>query len=594
MVSLPPKRIARALATIVGCASLLVGCRSPRARPKVIDRDLGTLSAQPFSATELAEDVAFVRARLEGKEQLPPRRATTIPGSRVFVSLFLAGEPTVVSSGLGKSLGESLALAAAEAKKTALPIASARIQLDIVTRRARLDDVDGIGEPGRFGLIRRDGIGRFGFALPGELFTRHLLGDEGEPKVDVEDLMELVAERYGDSCAECSVARFETVSVVESRGSVQRLIGGMVPRPDPRKLDAEALRERVRLGADYLARMVDDAGKYVYIYDAIRDVDIMSDYSTIRHAGATDALLESYGELRDESYLVAAERALGWLDGRLRTIPAEGDAPERVYLADSDNAFGPVGGTGLSLIAFSAHAAVTRKDDHLARMQAMGRFLVNQLEQNGHFAPYFAPGVTIEKESEVLYYPGEAMLGLLRLHAVDPQPVWLEAAERAANYRLATPYEHAHDRHRDYWFALVLTELHALTHDRSYSDRALEIADGTMNEQDDDERDVAEHPGVYDMLPRANPTSVALEAECAIARMARSLGRDDSRLLDYARRAASFVAWMQFDGDNGWFLPNPGKALGGIHGNPWGGEVRIDDDQHAVMGFLTLLRAMGK
>ncbi|MEO7092244.1 MAG: hypothetical protein ABI175_03265, partial [Polyangiales bacterium] len=114
---------------------------------------------------------------------------------------------------------------------------------------------------------------------------------------------------------------------------------------------------------------------------------------------------------------------------------------------------------------------------------------------------------------------------------------------------------------------------------------------GTMIEQDDDERDVAEHPGVYDMLPRANPTSVALEAECAIASMARSLGRDDERLLAHARRAASLVAWMQFDDGNSWFLPVPEKARGGIHGNPWGGAIRIDDDQHAIMGFLRLLRS---
>jgi len=70
-------------------------------------------------------------------------------------------------------------------------------------------------------VIRRDGRGGFGFALPGELYTKHLLGEESDPHVDMEYLATLVAERYGTYCAECSAARFETISVVESRGTVQ-------------------------------------------------------------------------------------------------------------------------------------------------------------------------------------------------------------------------------------------------------------------------------------------------------------------------------------------------------------------------------------
>ncbi|MEO7095832.1 MAG: hypothetical protein ABI175_21410, partial [Polyangiales bacterium] len=511
--------IALVFALAVACA-LLSGCRHHRrSAVRIVDPDLGTLEGRRFSAAELTEDVAFVRDHLEGKDVSPPPRARAIPGSRVFVTLFAPGRPPVVTSGLGKNIGESLVAAAEAARTPDLSPAQLRIQLDVVTRRVKAKSHDDVGEPGRFGLLQRDAHGRFGFALPTELFTRDLLGDEGEPELDVEGLESLVTERFGGACSTCTLARFETVSVIESGGSVQRLIGGLLPRPDPAKLDQAALRERIRLGADYLARMVGDDGKYVYIYDAMRDVDIMDDYSTIRHAGATDALFETYAELRDDANLVAGERALAYLDRRLRQLPPEGEVPERLYLADSGNAFAPIGGTGLSLIAFSAHAAVTGERTYLPRMQAMGRFLVQQLEPSGHFQPYFAPGVPIEKVKEVLYFPGEAMLGLLRLHAIDPQPVWLEAAQRAARYRLATPYEHPRDRHRDYWFALVLTELHALTHDPIWSERAFEIVEGTMIEQDDDERDVAEHPGVYDMLPRANPTSVALEAECAIASM---------------------------------------------------------------------------
>jgi hypothetical protein len=551
-----------------------VSCRRHgETRTLVNDPELGWLGASSPKLAELTDDLAYVRAIARGQVADPPVHAVRARGRRVFVTFHRPHLPPLTTTGLGATLADALSQAAHLHPEglDAERMNETRIQIDLVSgarpfatpTHARLGAVGVWAAPA--------------FVLPSEPWLRRMLGEEDGPSLDGDAVDRLLARRD----ARGPRRSLFTTAVVESAAHDRALPldRGRLARPN---VDPALLRHRIALGAAYLARMTGDDGKLLYLYDLSTDRPVLlesgdDDYSVIRHAGATDALFSAYAELHDETFLAAGNRALAYLDRQLRTVD---DA--RAYLPDEDNAMGTIGGTGLSLIAFAAHASATKDLSRLPRMRALGEFLVQQIGDDGKFRAYGEGG------RDVLYYPGEAMLGLLRLHAVTREARWLEAAERVAAWRMRTPYADSRDWFRDFWFSLSLAELHHFTGKPIYAERAVAMAEAQMREQDEDEEDFARSNGAFGDTPRANPTSTMFEALATAARVT----KDPGRILDHARRAASFVCWQQIDEESAYRARAPERALGGVPGNPWGAEVRIDDAQHAIKAMLALSKAL--
>lgn len=598
-----------ALATLLAPLALLAllplaGCtRGGGGAPAEAGHDFGNLAAPTPDATPY---IAMARAIVEHRGRAAVAAPPPAPGRRVFLAAWAAspgaGGATVtpiVTSGNAATLADAVAAAADALAAKGTDASHARLELDVATAVDGMsldEDVEvplaSVGLEGVF-VLRDDG--KAGAVLPGEIAERGMFSAGSPAKLDHQKLRLAVADRAGigdPDLASMRVYRFQAVVRVESAGGGPPLAvtRGMVDHPA--EATPDALLAGVRSGADYLSRIMSDQGRYVYLYHPVDDRDDAS-YGWLRHAGATYALLEAYEEFGTPLYLQKAERALAYLEAHLVDDPAR----QGKYILDAnDEEQQKVGGAGLALLAFAKDAAVTGKRSELETMRALARSIIGQQYPDGHFRANanLADDSGKKRKREPVYYQGEATLGLLRLYAVDPQPSYLDAARRAADWVV-----HVRDvdvsqdnQEHDHWISYALDDLYRVVHDDAYVEHAYKIARAILSKQHRAGNSPApDWVGTF-YETQTTPGSTRLEAYDADVALSRFAGRPDGWLLDPAREVAASMLGQQFGADDDYWLRNPTKAAGGVRESFFVQDVRVDYVQHAMSAWLHLAREL--
>jgi hypothetical protein len=519
-----------------------------------------------------------------------------------------------VASATAPSLGDAVSRAAEAiaARIAGAPSAGGpgRLELDfpVALEAARVDDDLEVtaAKTGLEGFFVVADDGKSGFVLPGEVVERGMMRDG---RLDHAAIAALLAERAGVTASELGsmrAYRFRADAHVEGAlddrappfgatggatgAEALHLVRGKVePAPG---VTPEGLLAAVRNGADYLARVLDGAGRYVYLYHPTDDRDDPQ-YGWLRHAGTTYALLEAYEEFRSPVYLAKAELALRYLGAHLVSDPSS----EGKYVVDADDELQQrVGGAALALLAWSERATVTGQRDAIEPMRSLARFILKQQYADGHFRS----NADLEHDSgkklkrEAPYYPGEAVLALVRLYAIDPQPAYLEAARAGANYVIGVrdAYASEDNQEHDHWMSYADGELYRLTGDERYAQHAFKIARAIRQKQHRaDDAPAPDFAGTfYDGQVTAGSTRLeAFDADIALSRFAR---QPEEWLVEPAREIARATLGQQFDDRSTFWLPNPAKVRGGVPESPFVHDVRIDYVQHAMSAWLHLARLL--
>jgi hypothetical protein len=581
-----------AVAALTACSTCGHSGPPPEAR-----RDLGdTSAAAPDAAPYLAMARAIVEHRGRAAVASPPQA----PGRRVFLVLWPDGGSAapLVATATGATLADAVA-AAAESIAAKAQGGGGRLELDVASSVAGAtlgEDLEvplvAVGLEG-FLAIRDDG--KTGFVLPGEIVQRGMFQTGKRTTLDQDKITRLLAARaelVPSDLAPMRSYRFGVHAYVESPGHdrTYAVMRGMVEHPV--QVTPELLVSAVRRGADYLARVMNDEGRYLYEYHPVDDRDDTT-YGWLRHAGTTYALLEAYEELGTSSYVQKAERALSALETRLH----DDAATQGKYLLDTnDEEQQKSGGGGLALLAYAKHAAVTGKRIHLETMRALARFIVAQQYADGHFRS----NVDLERETgkklkrEVIYYTGEATLALMRLYALDAQPAYLETARKAADWvvQVRDAYVSEDNQEHDHWMSYAFNDLYRVTRDEAYLEHAYKIARAIQKKQcgasDAPAPDMA---GTF-YEGQTTPASTRVEAYDADISASRFAGRPEAWLLGPAREAAASMLGQQFDVANDYWLKNQAKADGGVRESLFVHDVRIDYVQHAMSAWLHLARLL--
>jgi hypothetical protein len=586
--------------------ALAAGCRGDSSRAGAID-PAAVGPRGNVDDVDFAPYLAFAHAivtHAPAPDGHPPPRA----GQRVFVTFWSPGQGPVRTTGLGATLLDSIIGASQEAAKTA--VGGGRIEIDVLTS-ADVDQVspamrDATASIGTHGYLASDARGRVGFVLPNEIVADALVAYDAPERAGT---LALAGDKIGTRLAaragvtpahveSMSVARFGVSAHVEGAfpGEAPLLLYRSIP-PQRATVSPDQLLDSVRLAADYLARMVGDDGRFVYSYDPVVGASADGgEYSMLRHAGAIIALMEAYEELRVPAWAEAAERAIRYLLPRLIVTEDGTFLQENEYVEQQK-----VGGSGLALIALAKYQVATGSTRNLPVMRALAKLIARQQYPDGHFrdnadvAREVASERGKKRPEEAFFFVGEATLGLLRLYAIDPNPAWLAAARKAADWVIDV--RDANDDLKrlrpDHWMSYALHDLVVLTGERRYADHAFQIGRAIALAETSPPL-APDYVGAFTAQGDSSPSATGLEAVTSQLEIARWLGdsEDEAWLLPLATRLACFTRSQQLDAESAYFAKDPPRAIGGVRESRLKDVLRIDYAQHAASGWLRLAREL--
>ena len=234
------------------------------------------------------------------------------------------------------------------------------------------------------------------------------------------------------------------------------------------------LDEHITMAADYLAGACGPDGTFRYRVNRDPGVIIKRRYNMLRHAGAIYALACYAQHHNPKPAATAAVRAAGFLRRSIAPLPnVPGVSDDRdpnvpmlaVWSSEAINGSGDhlqakLGGAGLGLAALVRLERVVPGTTDMTTLRALGNFLLYMQKPDGSFYSKYFPVTTGRDDAfDSLYYPGEAILGLVLLYEQDnDNPRWARAAAKGLQY-LAHSRRDAAFIPQDHWALIATAEL---------------------------------------------------------------------------------------------------------------------------------------
>jgi hypothetical protein len=366
--------------------------------------------------------------------------------------------------------------------------------------------------------------------------------------------------------------------------------------------DRPELQAAIRQATDYLLRHLDAEG--IFTYEAHLDParSQAPRYNLLRHAGAMYALLQAYEHGGGRETLTAAIRASGYLRTFLGPVP---EAPGRIALwspvdwglpASPSTIKAKLGGAGLALVGLARLHAAAPDAVRMEDLRGLARFIRSLQRPDGSFVSIYWPLRGADGTWSSLYYPGEAMLGLLMLERIEPDPDRLAAVRLGLLHLARTRADLAvADLPPDHWVMIATAEFLRQTAETLPAEErdellrhAARLAERMLSEQLRSSL-LPELDGALTPDARTTPTATRLEGLLAMLPLFRIHAPPLAERIDSAgARAIRFLVASRIrEGPLAGGLPR--RAAAGAAETARSGRgalVRVDYVQHALSAFL--------
>ncbi len=371
--------------------------------------------------------------------------------------------------------------------------------------------------------------------------------------------------------------------------------------PTPASVQAAAHR-----AARYLVKSVKADGTFLYRLNMDPTRAVKRKYNILRHAGTIYAMGMYHQRYPDATMLSAMVRTGKYLrDQAVRPVP-DRDGLLAVWSDPKvNNSNSPLqaklGGTGLGLVALLSlertHPGFTPLDD----LQALGRFIVFMQTEEGDFCSKYVPSTGgCSDKWRSLFYPGEAILGLLMLYEHDPSRVWFDSAAKGMAY-LANTRKDSDEVPVDHWALLATAKLFSVEKETDLPvsselliNHAVQICEVILESQVNNPKRPA-YDGGFSKKGKTTPTATRLEGLQAALSFLPADREIRQRIESAVSRGVAFLLRAQVR--EGHYLGALPRAVDYMHEaatdahsfNRRVKEVRIDYVQHALSAMIQYL-----
>ncbi|MDD4891944.1 MAG: hypothetical protein PHU85_18650, partial [Phycisphaerae bacterium] len=376
--------------------------------------------------------------------------------------------------------------------------------------------------------------------------------------------------------------RFRGIHLLEQRGGAEgyvdlfrcaQLIG-------VEQVTAARVNELIDLIGPYMLYRQLGTGLFSYAYSPA-DAAYVKDDNGVRQAGAAWVMARLAQATGKADYELAAVKAVG--AAKLRYLDPKKEKACATYAFEPDR--DTLGATALLVCALTD---VPNNQPLTAIRDKLAAGVLAQQRPDGSFKVYFGDR---EDDNNVHYYPGEALLALMKVHKQTGDRKYLDAVERAYEC-----YSTLFDREPNASFVAWQAQAWALAFDatgkKEYRDFVLRMADYLLGFQPDDTtaglpEDMA---GAFVGEGAAGGIGSAafLEGVVAAHRVAVKAG-DAKRADKYARSlrlGARFIDQLTFKKLDAYYSISPKDVIGGLKMSPADHTIRIDNCQHGVCVLL--------
>ena len=551
----------------------------------------------------------------------------------VYVSLYRIG---MVRRLRGESNAPTLGAAVVEATLSALESAgdtasawrasatdtkTLRFAIDVASKPTPIPTKDirslwYLVEPGIDGIVVTKG-GQSGVVLPHEAVTQGFLTPrvrsrskkwEATIKEGCRRANVGVGEWTSDAV---SIARFRTASFgVNLPGGttfVDMVRGNVLIDGPP---DEAAILESLRLGGLWLVNTVQEDGRFDYEYFPNQDKG-SEGYNIVRHAGSVYGLFEMYELARNEPalsadqerYIQAGARSIGYIYDATESPKGDTTGNRRCLI---DRGRCESGSVALALLTFlkrprmdnipPEYRAQIYRDGDDVLMEGLGLTLLDMIDERGAVFATYGEAMAMEMvKKEPVYYPGESMLALLLFYEQTKDKRWLKGAQ-AIGDRQAGIYKKKRMTWPDHWIMQAFTPLWRATQNDFYAQTAYTMATHSVTEQYPTVwTPFADYHGAWRRekdVPRTTRAGSRLEAIRGVVHLAWEAGVDATVWEDSLIAATDHLIEKQYRADNVWYLPDPERVQGAYPMGIVDNHVRIDNNQHAVVGMVGALETL--